>query len=397
MHTALDNGQRSPSKLLAAVVRRLVAAFGMRDLTLVISAIVVTLSGCGGSSSTTTASGGSTDANADHAYGLGEFPAFPRASLPKSTAAKLQAVLDSVVEEGTFPGVTAAVISAGRGHWAGAAGSAEGVALTPECSLPTHSAGKTITAAQVLRLVEEGVLGLDDRASDHLPPELRFFDANGATIRQVLAMRSGIPDLNEDAGYYPAEQASSVFKVFRRLPDPEVRPGSESRYASTNYVLLGAIIEYVTGHSLAEAMRSDVLGQPDLEGLVYTVDDALAGDGWGVVATPAALARWGYELFGGFVLSESSLREMTEVQGETFGVGYGLGVVDFSDSYDTLAVGHPGESSVTTCCSDIRLVALPDEGLVISVQANTDGAETSDPFGQVELLTRRLRAAARGH
>jgi CubicO group peptidase (beta-lactamase class C family) len=140
-----------------------------------------------------------------------------------------------------------------------------------------------------------------------------------------------------------------------------------------------------------------VLGQPDLEGLVYTVDGALAGDGWGVVATPAALARWGYELFGGFVLSESSLREMTEVQGETFGLGYGLGVVDFSDSYGTLAVGHPGESSVTTCCSDIRLVAFPDEGLVISVQANTDGAETSDPFGQVELLTRGLRDAARGH
>jgi CubicO group peptidase (beta-lactamase class C family) len=371
----------------------------MRALQLLTSfllSLAAVVAGCSGSSATPTASGQRTDANAAHTYTLGEFPAFPTASLPKSTAAELQAVLDSVVEEGTFPGVTAAIISAGRGHWAGAAGSASGVALTPESPLPTHSAGKTITAAQVLQLVEDGRLALDDRASAHLPAELRFFDANGATIRDVLAMRSGIPDLNEGAGFYPAEQAASVVKMFRKLPELNVPPGSETRYASTNYVLLGAIIEHVTGDSLAEAMRLGVLAEPALEGLVYTVDDAFAADGWGIESTPAALARWGYELFGGFVLSESSLRDMTEVQGETFGLGYGLGVVDFSDAYRTVAVGHPGESSVTTCCSEIRLVALPEEGTVISVQANTDGANTSDAFGQVESLTQALRTAAQG-
>jgi hypothetical protein len=63
-----------------------------------------------------------------------------------------------------------------------------------------------------------------------------------------------------------------------------------------------------------------------------------------------------------------------------------------------LAVGHEGESSATTCCSLIRLVALPEEGVVISVQANT--AATDDPYdtynSQVVRLTQVLRDAARG-
>jgi D-alanyl-D-alanine carboxypeptidase len=327
-------------------------------------------------------------------YTLGDFPEFPDGSLPESTTAALQAELDEAVEEGDFTGVTAAVIVADRGSWTGAAGSADGIPLTPDSLRPTHSSGKTVVVAQVLRLAEDGILSLDDLASEHLPPELGFFDANGATIRQVLGMRSGIPGLNEGDGYYPAEQASTAVKVFRMLPEPKASPGTGPEYASTNYVLLGTIIEHVTGRPLAEVLRSDVLGNPGLEGVVYTIEDALASDGWGVESTPGSLARWGYELYGGFVLSDASLGEMTDFQGDW----YGLGVMDLSSDYATLAVGHEGESSVTTCCSLIRLVALPEEGVVISVQVNT--ASTDHPYdtynSQVVRLTQVLRDAARG-
>src|SRR5437867_2734131 len=53
---------------------------------------------------------------------LGDFPDFPRGPLPKPLAASLQTVLDGAVEQGTFTGVTAAVIVAGSGSWSGAAG-----------------------------------------------------------------------------------------------------------------------------------------------------------------------------------------------------------------------------------------------------------------------------------
>jgi D-alanyl-D-alanine carboxypeptidase len=335
-----------------------------------------------------------TDAavEAPRTYALGGFPEFPSDSLPESTAAALQAVLDRGVEKDRFTGVTAAVIVADRGSWTGAAGSTEGVPLTPDSRLPTHSAGKTVVAAQIVRLAEEGTLGLDDPAADHIPAEMAFFDANGATVRQVLAMRSGIPDLNEyrGKGYYPAEQASTAVKVFRRLPEPTVRPGSRLHYASTNYVLLGTIIERASGRPLSEALRSGVLDHSGLEGFAYTVRDALAADGWGVETTSSSLARWGYELYGGFVLSDASLREMTDFQGRW----YGLGVMDFSADYGTFAVGHDGTSSATTCCSAIRLVALPEEGMVIAVQANTESPARS--WQDVMRATQALRDAYRG-
>ncbi len=281
------------------------------------------------------------------------------------------------------------------GSWAGAAGTEDGIPLTPDSRSPTHSAGKTIVAAETLRLAEDGVLGLDDLASDHLPPKQGFFDANGATIRQVLGMRSGIPGLNEftpDGGSYPAEQAPTAVEVFIKLPPSEVAPGGEPDYASTNYVLAGTIIEHVTGRALAEVLRSDVLANPALDGFIYTVEDALAADGWGVQTTPGSLARWGYELYGGFVLSDSSLHEMTDFQGDW----YGLGVMDFSSEYRTLAVGHEGSSSAKTCCSLIRLVTLPGQGVVISVQANTAATDRLYDFynPSVVRLTQVLRDAA---
>lgn len=125
-------------------------------------------------------------------YALGRFPEFPVKSLSESSAA-LQGVLDAAVENGTFAGITASVIVADQGSCAGASGSAGGVPLTTDARRPTHSSAKTIVAAEVLRLAEEGRLGLDDQASDYLSPQLAFWDANGATIRQVLRIHHGPP------------------------------------------------------------------------------------------------------------------------------------------------------------------------------------------------------------
>ena len=70
------------------------------------------------------------------------------------------------------------------------------------------------------------------------------------------------------------------------------------------------IIEHVTGRSLWDALRSGVLDRPGLDGLAYRVKGALAADGWRIESDPASLARWGYELYGGFVVSDASLGQM---------------------------------------------------------------------------------------
>jgi hypothetical protein len=72
-------------------------------------------------------------------------------------------------------------------------------------------------------------------------------------------------------------------------------------------------------------LREEIRGCQCEHRLVYRVEDALAADGWGVESTPGSLARWGYELYGGFILSGTSLREVTDFQG-----WFGLGVMDLS-------------------------------------------------------------------
>ena len=297
---------------------------------------------------------------------LGDFPEFPEGTLSATMTASLQAVLDEAVEEGLIQGVTAAVIVGNSGSWSGAVGvDAEGNALTPDTRLMTASSGKTVTAAQVLRLVDEGKLGLDDLAADHLPPEIAFYDANGASLREVLGMRSGIPD---PPGYEAlVDSGSTPAELLEKIPGPLFPAGSQIAYENINYVLLGMIIEHVTGGSLWEALRSGVLDRPGLNGLMYLQKDALAADGWKIESDPASLARWGYELYGGFVLSDTALSEMADFQGDW----YGLGAIDLSQGtpgipggYGIPAIGHGGLGP----SHSVMLVAFPESPVVVAVQ-----------------------------
>jgi D-alanyl-D-alanine carboxypeptidase len=314
-------------------------------------------------------------------FTLGDFPAFPKGPLPESVAASLQAVLDEAAERG----VTAAVIVGDSGSWSGAAGvDLDGNPLTPDAQLLIASVGKTVTAAQVLSLVDEGKLGLDDAAADHLPPEVAFFDSNGATIRDVLGMRSGIPD---PPGYEALVDSGSTAELLERTSGPLFPAGSKISYANINYILLGMIIEHVTGRPLWDVLRSGVLDRPGLDGLGYRVKGALAADGWGIESDPASLARWGYELYGGFVLSDASLRQMTDFQGDW----YGLGAIDFSrgtpaiiDGFGIPAIGHGGLEPSNA----VMLVAFPETDVVVAVQAHIGTLD------QVATIVGALREAA---
>jgi CubicO group peptidase (beta-lactamase class C family) len=390
---------------LLGVLPCVLAACGSRDqaagsdasTTAITTTAITTAAASGESSSTTTATASR--------FALGEFPAFPDTALPEPTTATLQSLLDDAVEQGTFEGVTAAVIVADQGNWAGASGTWDGEPIRPDSRYPTHSSAKTFVAAEILRLVEDGQIGLDDPAVDYLAPELAFFDANGATIREVLGMRSGLPSLDKNDAYSVAELVPTVNDLFEALPEPTVSAGSMTRYSGTNYLLLGSIIEHVTGRPLADTLRSDVLAQPGLEGIAYTVPDAMASDGWGVETTSASLARWGYDLYGGLVIPDASLQEMTDFRGEW----YGLGVMDYSRAsgvFDHGAIGHQGLSSVLKCCSAVALVALPDDGIVIAVQADAPagnggtgdgscGGSSCDLNPQVDRLAKALAEASR--
>ena len=115
--------------------------------------------------------------------------------VPDEVAVKLQAILDGMNGGG---GMAATVMSV-DGTWSGATGKADGVRDVQVLDqFGIASITKSVVAAQVMQMVEAGELGLDDLAADHLPPDLDF-DSNGATIRELLMMRAGIPDWYDDA------------------------------------------------------------------------------------------------------------------------------------------------------------------------------------------------------
>ncbi len=92
---------------------------------------------------------------------LGHFPEVPTDPVPDAIAAALQGVLDAAVDRG-LPGVAATVLAPGVGTWSGAAGTADGVhPLEPSSQFAIASITKTVVAAQVMRLAEEGRLALE--------------------------------------------------------------------------------------------------------------------------------------------------------------------------------------------------------------------------------------------
>ena len=97
-------------------------------VTRVLSILAFVAAACSPSSAPATApreATADTGGDAPRTYALGEFPPFPDEPIPESTAEALQAALDTTIKDGTFIGVTAAVIVADRGSWAGAAGFAD--------------------------------------------------------------------------------------------------------------------------------------------------------------------------------------------------------------------------------------------------------------------------------
>jgi CubicO group peptidase (beta-lactamase class C family) len=127
------------------------------------------------------------------------FAALSDDPVSEDLAAKLQAALASWTDFGD--GGMAATVMTPDGTWSGAVGKADGVHdLAVDSQFNIGSGTKPIIAAQVMLMVESGEISLDAPATDYLRSDFDFdFDSNGATIRQLLSHRSGIPD------WYPAE------------------------------------------------------------------------------------------------------------------------------------------------------------------------------------------------
>ena len=251
---------------------------------LVTALVIGIVSGCGSSGSaaapgSATTPGATTSAASVQPsaaltfFPTGAFAALSDDPVPADVAAKFQAALADMAGGG---GIAATVMTP-YGTWSGAAGTADGVHdMQPDSQFGIASGTKPIIAAQVMQLVEAGEISLDAPATEYFPADFTF-DTKGATIRELLSHRSGIPDwYSDDMGERVAADRSRVWEPdeILALVGAARRPVGAFEYADTNYTVLGLVIEHVRKRPLVDVLRDGVLRVEGTERLIYQPDEA---------------------------------------------------------------------------------------------------------------------------
>lgn len=142
--------------------------------------------------------------------------------------------------------------------------------LDPHNVFRVASVTKTFVAASILLLYEDGKIKLDDPISHYLPREYNTildaggYPTSGITVRQLLTHTSGLFDYAQAPEYYAAVEGNPKHRWTRmeqvqdamKWGKPYVAPGKGYHYSDTGYVLLGEMLERLTGNPLGPALRS---------------------------------------------------------------------------------------------------------------------------------------------
>ena len=291
------------------------------------------------------------------------------AGFDDATVASFQQVLDDTRASAGSPGVIA-LVSSPQGTWIGTSGTTgEGLDAVPTPTDHTRvgSLTKTMTATVIQQLSEEGELDLSDPIGMYVPG---MPNGDTATIQQLAEMTSGIaPYTTSDA--FQQQLFADPLKVwtpeelvaFEQGQPAEFAPGEGWQYSNTNYVLLGMVIEQVTGQSIADVFQerlfgplgmtdtsfpgsSNAIADPHLRGVTEQGQDAgttadatdwnpseayTAGE---VISTRDDLEIWANALFTGEGILKPETQQMRRdsinhtIPPNTATAGYGFGIGD---------------------------------------------------------------------
>ena len=191
------------------------------------------------------------------------------------------------MEEKKIPGLALAVIRDGRVVKEAAYGKASlelNVPMTLDTSFYWQSIAKVFTAAAIMQLVEEGRLSLDEPVTQILTQLPSQWAA--VTIRQCLSHTSGLPDLFTDALNLETVSGDRDTALGDLAKLPLKPAGAEAVYNQTGYMLLGMIIEKISGMSYENFVRERLLIPA---GMKNASKKASFGDGWAIIPDLATL------------------------------------------------------------------------------------------------------------
>ena len=153
------------------------------------------------------------------------------------------------------------------------------IPMTADLHQRIGSVTKTFTITALLQLVDQGLLSLDDPISDYVPGTPN----PDATLGQLATMRSGIPSytFNEEFQHILFTDPSHVWTPQQLVDlvsgqEPDFAPGTQTSYSNTNTVLLGMVIEKVTGQTLDQVITTGIIEPLGLTGTEFPTDATFA-------------------------------------------------------------------------------------------------------------------------
>jgi CubicO group peptidase (beta-lactamase class C family) len=262
---------------------------------------------------------------------------------------------------------------------------------SPSTKFRLGSVTKQFTAASILLLEERGKLNASDRVKKYLPDAPAAWDK--ITLFHLLTHTSGIPNFTSFPDYAKLEPFSTTAEqlVARFRDKPlDFEPGEKWSYSNSGYVLLGYLVEKISGESYARFVQDNIfkpLGMNDsgydsnsaiilhrASGYVRTengfenagfINMTVPHGAGALYSTTEDLLKWEQGLFGGKLLQPASLAKMTKPFKDNY--AFGLGV---STSAGHALISHGGGIEGF----NTELEYYPDDKLTVIVLGNVNGA-----------------------
>ncbi|MGP9799868.1 serine hydrolase domain-containing protein [Rheinheimera sp. NSM] len=290
------------------------------------------------------------------------------------------------------------------------------VPLSPQHKFRIGSVTKQFAATALLKLIDEGKAALTDPLSKYLPD---YPNAEAITLLQLLNHTSGVKSYTGIPGYMHNKiryelSTAELIAEFKDLP-VDFAPGAEFKYNNSGYVLLGAVIEAISGKSWHQYINDALLQPHKLSNIVYPGEQSIiAGMAGGyslrpgqdvtqaallsmtqphaagaLVADADALWQWNRLLHSGKLLKADTYRQMITPTGAAAknDSNYGFGIRS-----DTLRgmreLQHGGGINGFVSL----LVYLPQPKLTVVMLRNSDG-----PGPDLSYLSRKIAAYASGN
>jgi len=312
---------------------------------------------------------------------------------PAPNLARMDQVIQSFVADKQFMG--AVLVARGndilldKGY--GFANLEWNVPDSPKTKFRLGSITKQFTAASILLLEERGKLSVNDPVKKYMADAPAAWDK--VTIFNLLTHTSGIPSFTSFSDYAKLEPFSATpAELVARFHDKplDFQPGEKWSYSNSGYVLLGYLIEKISGESYAQFVQDNIfkpLGMadsgydsnsaviqnrasgysPGQNGIVNAgyIDMTVPLSAGGLYSTTEDLFRWEQGLFGGKLLSQASLKKMTTPFKNDYAFGL---IVRAVKDHEEIAHGGGIEGFNT------MLAYYPDDKLTVIVLANVNGS-----------------------